>query len=212
MSSFYAIFTDWKQFFAIRKNVLLFVLAMGWAIALFLLFHPFFDYIQQRDGHHINDWLLSRIPSLDFNWSIFVLIYSVTLVAVVYLLYHPELFTRALLAYGIVTTMRLLMIYLFPLEPPRGMIVLKDPFFFYVVQPKNIITKDLFFSGHTSTLVLFSLVMDIRWVKYVFIGCTVVLGCLILIQHVHYTYDVVLAPFFTYYSYRLAFYKRKPGE
>ena len=101
-----------------------------------------------------------------------------------------------------------LCIFIFPLEPPRGIILLKDPFFFYVVKPSDMITKDLFFSGHTTTMVLFTLMVENKWLKRVFFVCMLIVPVLILIQHVHYTIDVVLAPFFTYYAYRIAFIKK----
>jgi hypothetical protein len=45
-----------------------------------------------------------------------------------------------------------------------------------------------------------ALVMPNRRIKILLIMATVVLGALILVQHIHYSYDVFAAPFFAWAS------------
>jgi membrane-associated phospholipid phosphatase len=82
------------------------------------------------------------------------------------------------------------------------MILLKDPLveFFTVSKP---FTKDLFFSGHTATMFLMFLFVKGRFYKSVFLAGTVVLGLSVILQHVHYSIDVVTAPVFSYLAYRI---------
>jgi hypothetical protein len=96
-------------------------------------------------------------------------------------------------------------IYLFPLETPPGIITLIDPLsnHFYGVP---FITKDLFFSGHVSTLFLMFLCQKNKYFKfYTLISCLCV-GILVLIQHIHYSIDVIFAFPFAYLCYQTAKY------
>jgi hypothetical protein len=47
------------------------------------------------------------------------------------------------------------------------------------------------------------LVIDTKWLKNFFLVATLCVGVMVLVQHVHYTIDVIAAPFFTYLAYRL---------
>ncbi len=90
-----------------------------------------------------------------------------------------------------------------PLEAPPGTIPLLDPLV-RLFGPGKLLTKDLFFSGHTSTLFLLALTVPGRGWKALFLVCTAAVGISVLVQHVHYTVDVLAAPFFAYASARLA--------
>jgi membrane-associated phospholipid phosphatase len=70
----------------------------------------------------------------------------------------------------------------------------------------SVITKDLFFSGHTATLTLIFLCLKKRNDRIIACVATVVVGFLVLVQHVHYTIDVLAAPIFAYAFYRLCKY------
>ena len=91
-----------------------------------------------------------------------------------------------------------------PLDPPPGMIVLEDPFVQQVGGASHPLTRDLFFSGHTSTLFLLLLVVPGRAAKALFLACTLGVAFLVLVQHVHYAVDVLAAPPFAYAAWRLS--------
>ncbi len=67
-----------------------------------------------------------------------------------------------------------------------------------------VLTRDLFFSGHTSTLFLISLAVPGRRARPFFLACTAAVATCVLVQHVHYTVDVLAAPFFAYGAWRAA--------
>jgi membrane-associated phospholipid phosphatase len=73
-----------------------------------------------------------------------------------------------------------------------------------VLGPGQVLTKDLFFSGHTSTMFLLALMAPGRATRIFFLACTVVVGSCVLWQHVHYTVDVLVAPLFAFAAYALA--------
>ncbi len=93
-------------------------------------------------------------------------------------------------------------IALISLNPPAGLIPLADPItnMFY---GKDYITHDLFFSGHTTTVFLIFLCMKKKMDRMLVLIASMVVGVLLLVQHVHYTIDVLAAPVFTYVIYRL---------
>lgn len=203
---------DWKVFLSDKKNSLSFFLALSWVVALLFSFGPFFNMIEHRHGTRLNDFILSKIPVYDLSWVIFSIMYFVVFAGFFYALTIPKLLSKALLAYAILTTLRLITIYLVNLDPPAGIIPLKDPFFALVLAPKEIVNKDLFFSGHTSTVFLFAFMIPHSLLKKIFYAFCILIPAMVLVQHVHYTIDVVLAPFFSYYAYKIAFYKKENTE
>jgi len=94
---------------------------------------------------------------------------------------------------------RVTTISLIPLEPPIGHIPLIDPLTSITYGGSNIhITKDLFFSGHTSNLFMFFLCLQKKRDKQFALLATIIVGFLVLVQHVHYSVDVAGAFLFTY--------------
>lgn len=170
------------------------MLCMG--VILFFL-HDFFQFIQNRDGVIWVDSVLAVIPAKDVSLYIFLILYSV----IGYLFWKVRANCRigiiALWGYIFLCMGRMISIGLVALDPPIGLIELSDPFsvIFYGDQ---VITKDLFFSGHTATVVLIGLCLEDRREKYLVFSAAAILGGLLLVQHIHYTADVLVAPFFSY--------------
>ena len=94
-------------------------------------------------------------------------------------------------AFIFLSIFRVLTILLVPLDPPGGLITLVDPLsnFFYGAK---FVTKDLFFSGHTSTVFLLFLTIPGKTDKKLALIATFIVGLLLLVQHVHYTLDVLV--------------------
>lgn len=166
---------------------------------------PYFfqQIIADRPGKTMGDIVLDHIPAADWSWTIFTLIYTTAAVTVITNFMNPAVILEGLVNYSIVTWLRMLSIFLFTLEPPKDIVVLIDPFLTHVVYHQEYFMKDLFFSGHISSMMVFVLIEPrpvLRWVKA---SVTVVVAILILVQHVHYTLDVVAAPIITYGVYVL---------
>ena len=167
------------------------------AIAAFLFNPHFFNAIQQRPGMLLNDPILAWLPSVDLSGYIFLLIYSCTVVVLVYISMYPKLFVRGIQAFVLLTVLRYISIYLVPLAEPAGLIYLSDPFLESAVYQSRV-TKDLFFSGHVSTVFLFGVMVPNRLLKSFFYLSAMLIAVMILFQHAHYTIDVVVAPFFAW--------------
>lgn len=78
---------------------------------------------------------------------------------------------------------------------------MKDPFV-QLFDTGVVLTKDLFFSGHVATLFLLLLTARHRVPRAAFLLATVVVGAGLIWQHVHYTIDVLTAPFIIFACYR----------
>ena len=106
-------------------------------------------------------------------------------------------------AYVVMVLLRILAMWVTQLEAPPKMIPLHDPLV-RLFGPGKLLTKDLFFSGHTSTLFLLALAVPDRRSRALFLVCTAAVAVCVLWQHVHYTVDVLVAPLFAWASFRLA--------
>ena len=162
----------------------------------------FFHFIEKRPGIALKDPLLDKILPLDVSIPVFLIIWTSAILMFFTMIRNPKVLLSFLASYKILTTFRMAAIYLIPLEAPLGLIPLKDPLSnsFY---GSTFIMKDLFFSGHTSTLFLIFLCMDKPWQKLFCLAGVCILGLLLLVQHVHYTIDIIFAFPFAYLSYLL---------
>ena len=102
---------------------------------------------------------------------------------------------KTLQALCLLLALRIVCLYFIPLDPKETIIPLEDPFLGMFFYQGAVITKDLFFSGHVSIMTLLCIAIPFRPLKYIFMLATVLVAILILVQHVHYTIDVITAPF-----------------
>ena len=160
----------------------------------------FFQHIEQKNGRVIPDVVLDFLPAIDVSIPIFTMLWSMTILIIVRSVQSPKLFVTVLYGFVFMELSRMMTISLFPLNPPGHLIPLVDPLSnsFY---GKSFITKDLFYSGHTATMFLFFLCFRRKTDKLLSLLCSIAVGVLVLIQHVHYTIDVIAAPFFTTICY-----------
>jgi membrane-associated phospholipid phosphatase len=204
--------SSWSEAWAnslFRKKVIIGVLLFA---AILFLLPPFFSIIEARQGIVLNDWLLQQIPSMDFSILIFILVWSTSLLVLTRCIQQPAIFLMTLYFLILITLSRIITISIIPLDPPNGLIVLKDPITSLTYGGSSVfITKDLFFSGHTSNLFMFYLCLQKKNDKLFALFTSLLVGLLVLVQHVHYSIDVIGAIVFTYllvkYSKHLGFIK-----
>lgn len=181
-------------------------------VAIILTLLPiFFAFIEKREGRVLEDFVLDALPSIDVSIPTFVIIWGVVLLVFYRIYQNPRLFL--VIAYGFILTCltRMLTISLLPLDPPPGLIELKDPIANIAYGGNGIfITKDLFYSGHTGNMFLFFLCLKHKWDKIIALTASFLVGTLVMIQHIHYSIDVMAAFLFTYFIYlgakKLAFF------
>ncbi len=193
---------NWKVFLELKRNRIELVITLLLLAVVLASLANFLNFVEARHGVVLSDPILKLFDPFDLTWLIFALIYISLVVAIVTLIKKPKQLFFAIQLYALMVTVRIVAMYLLPLEPPAKMISLNDPFveFFGTGQT---LTKDLFFSGHTATLFILFLVSERKIIKIVFLISTIVVAISVLLQHVHYTIDVFVAVFITYACYKL---------
>jgi hypothetical protein len=172
-------------------------------LAIVLCTMPFFfNSIEKRKGIQLNDLVLDQIPAHNVSVLIFALIWGMAALAFYRAAAKPQMYVTYVWAYSFIMLIRFFTISFVKLDPPAGLIQLTDPLtgiFYGHAQ----ITKDLFFSGHTSTLFLIFLTLEKKWDKALGLFAAIAVAGLLLVQHVHYTLDIIVAPIATYPIYKL---------
>lgn len=193
---------NWNTFLKTKPLLLELVFTLLFLIAVLSLLARFLLFVEDRSGVVLNDPLLALVPPQDLTWVIFSLIYGGLAGALAFLSKNPKQLVAALQTYIVMVVFRITVMYLVPLEPPEGIIPLRDPLV-EIFGTGQLLNKDLFFSGHTATMFIFFLTSEHRLPRILFLSAAALIAVLVIIQHVHYTIDVLAAPFFTYCSYAI---------
>ena len=165
----------------------------------------FFNHIEKRKGIVLNDWVLAHVPAHNVSVIIFTVIWGMIFLIMYRGLYKPTILINYLFTLAVVTVARVTCITFVALDPPIGLVNLSDPLtgLFY---GDAIIIKDLFFSGHIATLAAIFLCLERRNDRILGFFAVCLLAVLLLIQHIHYTIDILAAPVATYNCYRITMY------
>ena len=192
---------NWKEFIIDKRKRIEFIITLLLLVVVLTSLANFLNFVEARQGVVLPDPILNLFDPIDLTWLIFAIIYISLVVAITTLIKDPRLLMFAIQLYTLMVAVRIIAMYLLPLEPPAKMIILNDPFveFFGTGQT---LTKDLFFSGHTATLFILYLVSEKKTIKIVFLISTITIAIAVLLQHVHYTIDVFAAVFITYACYK----------
>lgn len=179
------------------------------ALSIFAIFpwkaEEYFQWIQQRDGIVMQDVILANIPAKNVSIPIFGIIYISVFYLIARIIRQPKLFVWFAWAFNLETLIRFVCIYVVPLDPPMELVDLHDPLAELFIYGENTaITKDLFFSGHTATMVFVCYFLPHPTERKIAIFMTLILALLLLIQHVHYSLDIFAAPIATWIAIRIA--------
>ena len=197
---FYTSSPTWRQ--AWQQPAFRFRLVAGLFLLVVLLglLPAFFAHIEKREGMVLHDWLLLRLPAVNVSILVFIVIWGSVGFGTWRALQQPLVFQALLWSYLLLIVTRLLTIVLVPLNPPVGLIALADPLA-NIIYGEHFITKDLFYSGHTATLFLLFFCLERKIDKAILLLASIAVGVLVLVQHVHYSIDVLMAPVFAWLCY-----------
>ncbi len=195
----------WKSAFGKNEFRKTFFSSVILLVVVLSLLSRFLNLNEKRAGISFTDPYFGNIPPIDLTWVIFGLIYIGLFAGIILLLKHPENLLLAIQTYSVMVIFRIIAMYSLPLSPPADMIPLVDPFV-QLFGSGEVLKKDLFFSGHTATMTLLFLTAPSPKAKKIFFIGIILVGAAVLLQHVHYSVDVIVAPFVAYSSYRLVIF------
>jgi PAP2 superfamily C-terminal len=184
------------RYFSLEFLISLFLLGLT-----LLLFTRFAQFVESREGVQFKDPFLESFTAINLTKIIFSFIYAGIFMAILLLISFPHKLMILFEAYTLMVLTRILMMYCLPLAPPEGIILLKDPFVEFFGTGKTLV-NDLFFSGHTATLFLLFFTSPKKFKWFFLVDAVFVASC-VLLQKVHYTVDVLVAPFISYCCYQL---------
>lgn len=192
----------WKEY--IKNNTSRFLAFLLLFVLTLVFVYKTLLYVENREGSVLYDPLLSLFNAFNVSVPLFLLTYSGTLIGVIYAIRNPLLAIETAVTYMFILWLRMLCMYLTPLNPPDGIIPLRDFILEATFYSGQVNVKDLFFSGHTASMFLFFIIAKNKKIKYLFAIYTIFVASLVLIQHAHYTIDVLVAPIMVYFSHQLA--------
>jgi hypothetical protein len=195
---------DWQTAMKITQYKTMFFVGLFVTIAMVTCLPAFFHVIQIRSGVILHDPIVDSLPAYDLSIPVFLVLWSVISLSVLRAFQSPQQCILTVYSILFLLTLRYISVSLVALDPPARLIPLRDPLSNLTYGHKNYITKDLFFSGHTSSMFICFLLLNRKPEKIFALCATVAIAIFVLIQHVHYTIDVIAAPFFTYLAYRLS--------
>ncbi|MFY8127592.1 MAG: phosphatase PAP2-related protein [Chitinophagaceae bacterium] len=182
----------WSKSIANKNFRSLLILGLVLFLVILVIFPLFFNFIETRKGIQLNDVVLNIFPAINLSLPIFIIIWSTAVLLIIEAIKSPKLLFGFLWGFILLSVSRIATISLVPLEAPKNLIPLIDPLSntFY---GGKFLTKDLFYSGHTATQLLIYFHFEKKWQKTCALVASFLIGIMVLIQHVHYTIDVVFA-------------------
>ncbi len=199
---FYQLKNSWSKYLSTRNSLIELLSTLILIVSVLIFFTHFINIIESRNGVELNDPILRLFKPVGLSSFIFGIIYFSIIAGLISLSDHPGRLAFALQVYSFLIVIRILTLYLMPLNSPPNMIPLIDPIV-QIFGTGKLLTKDLFFSGHTATMFFLFLISRNRKLKIVFFFGFIIIAFALLLQHVHYTIDVAAAPFFTYAAYKI---------
>lgn len=194
---------DWILAFRQNNFRVKFIISFIVLGALLTWMGTFLTYVEHREGHIFYDPVLNFFRPRDVSDFIFYSTYGTAIVCLIYALGSPYKLLHLCQMYILLTVFRIICMFFIPLDPPAGIIPLNDAILKNTVYESGLNQKDLFFSGHTATLFLFFFfAQDIR-LKVFFLLSACAVAVALVVQHVHYSLDVVAAPVFAFLSCKI---------
>ena len=176
-----------------------FIAFMAFSASLFINYGSLL-FSAEKVGNATTDFLLDNLPIIntDIIFSEGALLF-VIFVAILLIL-QPKTIPFILKSVALFICIRSIFVIMTHLAPPLGHITTDLGNLGYISSG-----ADLFFSGHTGLPFLMALMFwENKYLKRIFLFCSIVAAGAVILGHLHYTIDVFSAFFITYGIYRIA--------
>ncbi len=178
-----------------------------------LLIQKYADvYVGAVKGAVVPDLILDHLPTVDIDFLIVQGALLLTAVILWLLLTKPKYFIFAIKTFSIYIITRSVFISLTHLGvSPRQLPLNPNSWGFGLYDWLYNTKGDFFFSGHTGAPYLMALIFwQEKFWRYFFLAISALFGASVLLAHIHYSIDVLAAPFIVYGIFIIArhiFYK-----
>ena len=197
------VITNWKELMSDRKFFMKFVFNFIVCYSIYMLGVRFLVWNRNRPGVVLDDPIQLLFTPFDFSFPTFLFTYVCIVSFLIYIAARPRDFYYGVRVFTSVFVARIGFIYLVPLATPSGAILLRDPFLDSAIWGNLPISNDLFFSGHVADICVFIFLCRSNSLRLFMTACAITVGVMVIWQHVHYTADVIAAPFFAYAFYSI---------
>jgi len=193
----------WKEWLSTARGrgIVMFCFATLLSMILFMPIY-YSVLLGPKAGILLNDPILNFFTPIDWSNAVFFILAVALIQTLIQYSNKPAILMAGIMTYCVVNILRAITMLAVTLEPPADMILLIDPISAYFVYPDQAFAKDLFFSGHVSTMMATVFVERNRvWYLVKILG-TGIMAVFLAWQHVHYTVDLIAAPIIAYLVYR----------
>jgi hypothetical protein len=163
-------------------------------------------YVDRAPGNPAVDLFLSILPVVNLNFLIVEGALAAIVFSIILILAKPKYLLFALKAGAIFIATRAMFIAVTHIGIYPGQIN-PDTGFFDRIYTGLGLEAGFFFSGHTGLPLLMALILwNKKFWRYAYIILSIVFGIAVLFAHIHYTMDVLAAPYMTYGIFKMSQY------
>jgi hypothetical protein len=163
-------------------------------------------YVERTPGNPAVDLFLGILPVVNLNFLIVEGALAAIALSVILVLAKPQYLLFTLKAGAIFIATRAMFIAVTHIGIYPGQIN-PDVGFFDRIYTGLGLEAGFFFSGHTGLPLLMALILwNKKFWRYAYIILSVVFGIAVLFAHIHYTMDVLAAPYMTYGIFKMSQY------
>ena len=196
----------WKPYISTHTRILKIIILAILVGVVVSLFSEYMMWNENRIGVYFEDPILNLFMPVNMSRTTSLLTLMPIFLALAFILRSPTTTVYFFIASIFICIFRSITLYFVVLEAPIHIIPLTDPIIENMFYGGQVLLKDLFFSGHTANLILVGLLVHDMWMKRLLLTSGVIVGGLLLLQHVHYSIDVLAAPFFSVITYKISIY------
>jgi len=196
----------YKAFFTKERVRSLFVALVLFGLAVVFQFYAS-AYSERVSSNFVHDLFLDNLPVVNLNLIIVEGALAAIAGSMILLLVKPKYLIFTLKTVAIFIATRAVFVAVTHLGIYPGQINPDTVGFFDRIYVGLGLEAGFFFSGHTGLSFLMALIFwDERLWRWVFLALTVIFGISVLLAHVHYSIDVLAAPYMTYSIFKLSQY------
>ena len=197
---------NYKGFFT-REHVRSLVNALI-LLALATIFQYYASaYVNRTPSNSVADLFLSNLPGVNLNFIIIEGAFAAIAISVILVVAKPQYLLFTLKAAAIFIATRAVFIAVTHIGIYPGQINPDPAGIFDRTYTGLGLEAGFFFSGHTGLPFLMALIFwDKKFWRYAYLVASIIFGIAVLFAHVHYTIDVLAAPYMAYGIYKMSQY------